>query len=541
MAPYRKYQGKTYPNAKGSVESMERLGRKIFTPSSYQQAIFDHVPALARGKGNNLIIQAVAGSGKTTTLVELLWRLKDEGFQGSAVMLAFSKKDSEELKRRVPEPFEASTLHSFGYKALSSISKRRIEQGNVINLLKDILRIRDNRELTETEKKDNNAKWRFAYYCKKVISLLKNNAVKYNEVTESLVDDIEFFYGLDKPTGSGESVSEVCAQVLKTNSTNNFFIDFDDMIYLPSVLGINPPKVDIVLVDESQDLNKAQIGLLQLMHKANPQTRFIFVGDRAQAIYGFRGALTGSMDWIKQEFDCVELPLSVCYRCARDIVEHAQQVLTSTKIEACQSAPKGRVIEIETPEETFKLIKNNIGKVALLCRKNAELVLTAYKLIRDGIPAIIVGRDIAEGLIELVEKLSKDKDEMDLETFYPILRQWEEKEIASLSRKQGNESKIIETQDKSETLAILWEDCQTVGEVKAKIERLFGDDGDTKGKVQLMTIHRSKGREFSIVGIIRTNPLPVRQDWQREQEANLLYVARTRAQETLFYFSPRPE
>ena len=71
----------------------------------------------------------------------------------------------------------------------------------------------------------------------------------------------------------------------------------------------------------------------------------------------------------------------------------------------------------------------------------------------------------------------------------------------------------------------------------AHIEELFADDA--RGAVILATYHRSKGREWPRVILFEHNERcpsrGARQDWQKEQESNLAYVAFTRAQRVLAF------
>lgn len=53
--------------------------------------------------------------------------------------------------------------------------------------------------------------------------------------------------------------------------------------------------------------------------------RLIAAGDEHQAIYGWRGAHANSMDVLGERFNCLDLPLSITYRCPVAVVEHARQ------------------------------------------------------------------------------------------------------------------------------------------------------------------------------------------------------------------------
>ena len=82
--------------------------------SKYQEEIFNEVE-----KGNsNLVINAVAGSGKTTTIVECCKRLSCE--RDNVKFLAFNKSIVQELESRIGSYADVSTMHAF---ALSIIKK----------------------------------------------------------------------------------------------------------------------------------------------------------------------------------------------------------------------------------------------------------------------------------------------------------------------------------------------------------------------------------------------------------------------------------
>jgi superfamily I DNA/RNA helicase len=85
-----------------------------FTPSPYQQAVFDFIQQ-ARGSA---VVIAVAGSGKTTTIMQALPLIPSSE---SVQLFAFNKAIADELKARIPahcRNIRAATFHSVGYGAL---------------------------------------------------------------------------------------------------------------------------------------------------------------------------------------------------------------------------------------------------------------------------------------------------------------------------------------------------------------------------------------------------------------------------------------
>ena len=91
-----------------------------FKPSPYQQNVFNFI---SNGSGH-AVIEAVAGSGKTTTIVQALEMIPANK---SVLFLAFNKSVVDELKTKVPRHVEVSTYHSTGFRALRfTLRGRRI-------------------------------------------------------------------------------------------------------------------------------------------------------------------------------------------------------------------------------------------------------------------------------------------------------------------------------------------------------------------------------------------------------------------------------
>ena len=63
----------------------------------------------------------------------------------------------------------------------------------------------------------------------------------------------------------------------------------------------------------------------------NEKTRYIFCGDKFQSIYGFAGVNSESINDIIEDFKCVEMPLSICYRCPKSHIKLAQKLVKTIK------------------------------------------------------------------------------------------------------------------------------------------------------------------------------------------------------------------
>jgi DNA helicase-2/ATP-dependent DNA helicase PcrA len=116
--------------------------------------------------------------------------------------------------------------------------------------------------------------------------------------------------------------------VKKQLSSN--FVDFDDMIYMAVRLLLEDnalrrtyqSRFEFVLVDEFQDLNEAQLLLLQFI--GLPENNIFAVGDDDQMIYGFRGADVKHIVEFEKRFPVAATHvLNTNYRSSRMVVRHA--------------------------------------------------------------------------------------------------------------------------------------------------------------------------------------------------------------------------
>lgn len=166
----------------------------------------------------------------------------------------------------------------------------------------------------------------------------------------------------------------------------------------------------------------------------------------------------------------------------------------------------------------------------ILCRNTAPLISFAFSLIQRSIPCRVLGREIGQGLLTLIDKLKPDS----LESLDLKLTSYESKQRARLLAR-FDESGAEAISDKCQCIRIIAESCDTLDQLKTKITSLFTD---SVSGLTLATVHKSKGLEWPLVFILDFDLMPskwARQPWQKVQERNLIYVARTRAQLDLRY------
>lgn len=170
----------------------------------------------------------------------------------------------------------------------------------------------------------------------------------------------------------------------------------------------------------------------------------------------------------------------------------------------------------------------------ILCRVNAPLIETAYTLIARGVPAHIKGRDIAEGMDQLIDKAEREGE---CATVRGLLKNAEEVTRREAQRFMEmpdgrGEMRASAAMDRLACLIAAARECGTVSEVKAKIQKLFDESA---GGVVLGTVHKLKGAEAKRVWILKPELMPhprATQPHEIQGEKNVLYVAITRTKFT---------
>lgn len=491
--------------------------------STYQTAIFNHI----KDSDESAIIEAVAGSGKTTTIVHgsKMLHAKVPGVtsmdnmfdafdtSSDSLFIAFNKHIAEALAARLPSKCVASTLHSLGYSMCRQQLKTKHSDPNKVDKILDKIGIANPYKVRSKEDKDEAKALRYSIVG--VLSIIKSTLCDPRE----LVPICDFY----NTYVHNDQVIPIAYRVLEISNEQTEVVDFDDMFYLPLIHNCKFQPVKCVFVDEEQDMCRAQNEFI-----ARFNSRVIAVGDRRQSIYGFRGADPSAMDWLKTRINAKELPLSICYRCPKSVIRLAQTIVP--QIEAWEDAEEGVVRELN-PEQFH-------GNVAVgdmvLCRYNAPLVEVAFEFIKEGVKATVKGRDIGKNIATFARKFYKAPRNM--EVALGTMKEHYTKETTKPCTFEKRRSLM----DKISVVNIIASKCSYVDEVPTAIESLFSDE---KGDIVLSSIHKAKGEEADCVFIIETEDKRhgTRQEWEEVQEANCRYVAITRAKKELCFVKQEEE
>jgi len=478
--------------------------------SSYQVELFSF---LKNNKGS-VIVNAKAGSGKTTTIIEACNRLSD-GL--SVLFLAFNTSIVNELRERLPSGTNTMTFNSCGWSAWRSYTGRRYIK---INARKTWGIIFDN-----FKKSDQKT---YGSFCAKLVGLAKSVGLTPDSSDHEWFN-LQSHHGLllSSEKASYERGIFLAKRVLSVSiDISDRVCDFDDQLYMPWLRNVGMKKYDVIFVDEVQDTNNVQSGLVERMLNVNG--RVIAVGDSNQAIYGFRGADHNAMNNFSDKFDCHSVPLSISYRCAKSIIEEAKRYVPD--IESYDGSASGKV-EAVTNYSIDTFTTND----AILCRNNAPLISIAYEIISRGKSVNFLGRDIGKGLKALINNMeAKSIDNLSDKLVSWLVRESEKLQAKNQSNKVG----MIEDRVNCIEVFIKYlpESKRTVPDLLSAIDYLFRKKNDG---VTLSSVHKSKGKEWSrvfILGFDKYMPSKyAKMEWMKIQENNLIYVAITRAKHYLGY------
>ena len=479
---------------------------KVFPPTPEQEAIV----TAARSTKHNLLVQALAGASKTSTL-----DLIAKALPGQPILcIAFNKRIAEEMERRLPSHCVCKTLNSIGHSAWGQYLGKRLslnakKMGDLVRNLN--LSIAEREEMRESFGE---------------VVRLASQAKLYGYVPEGKYEEALHLV-------SRETLEEVFAEqefppiawdhldTLVTQSINMAWkgeIDFDDQIYMTTVFKAPLPRFPLVLVDESQDLSP----LNHQMISALVTQRIIAVGDEFQSIYGFRGSVADGMNVLRQRFNMRELHLTVSGRCPKAVIRRAWA--RAPEMKWLDSAIEGWVVdlrEFDEPSWGPDLIPNG---AAVICRNNAPLFSLGLKLLRSGRGVTIRGFDVSKRLVKVMKEFGDY--EMPREILLNHIDSWKRAKLAEGKMDEG----AIE--DRWACLRVFAEATSNLGEAIAHAEALFA----AEGPVELLSGHKSKGLEWDVVFHLDPWRVPskfAKTQEELKQEQNLDYVITTRAKKAL--------
>ena len=274
-----------------------------------------------------LLVLAGAGSGKTSVITrKIAYLIESCGIKAQHIAaVTFTNKASREMKERVSQLLQGgtgrgltvSTFHNLGLNIIRAEYKVAgyktgfsiLDQDDAKNIIKDIM-MRDHNQ-------DDDA----LDMVQSAISNLKN-------------DMLEPEQAIAMATNPQEMMIAQCYSVYQRTLRAYNAVDFDDLIWVPTMLFKNYPevlqrwqnKIRYLLVDEYQDTNTSQYELIKML--LGNRSGLTVVGDDDQSIYAWRGARPENLNLLKVDYPHLKLvKLEQNYRSTGLILNAANKVI----------------------------------------------------------------------------------------------------------------------------------------------------------------------------------------------------------------------
>lgn len=456
-----------------------------FAPTEEQQAALD-----AFAEGNHMVIEAGAGTGKTSTLKLLANSVDDSG-----IYVAYNRAIADDARATFPDNVQCATAHSFAFRAVGKdyehrLNAPRIKPWDFPKMVKIFSPIEAAPMMWLSQMK--------------LGRLVRDGMDRfcYSADPEPKPYHIPYVNGLDDTqmrdlrTQLYPALKRYWEDVQRMDGLMPFK---HDMYLKLWALGEPELPASYILFDEAQDANPV---IADLVLKQNAQ--LIAVGDRCQAIYGWRGAQDAMQDWPA----AVRLVLSQSFRFGPAVAEEANKWL--------------ELLDAPLRLKGFEKIKSVVEPLeepnAILCRTNAEVVARALAAQEsEQTVAIVGGTKEISAFADAAQKLLNGEG-----TNHPdlmLFKTWTE--VQQFVEDEGDASlklfvRAIDTYGVDKVIEIAG---STVSE----------DDAD----VIISTAHKAKGREWRAVRIGNDFQPPKDGESLSDPEMMLAYVAVTRAKKKL--------
>lgn len=501
-------------------------------------------------KGSDwLIINALAGSGKTSTLLSALPIVP----QKSIIVTAFNKRIEEEFRSKIPKSprgsaWATATFHAAGMRIINAnVKGKRLELNK--NATEEL--VTEAIDWIQSYEKNFKVTFPIRRAATKLLRLYKETYAM-PEITVAHARELGLNYGVLEDLGDAE-IDAVAYIVMKAYEmgirlADRTSIDFCDMIWLPVMNQLAcPSRYQAVFVDELQDLSLLQWEMVQRL--VAPGGRFVGVGDIHQAIYGWRGAIGVEIYKTLRDRGAAELPLTTTFRCSHAVVKEAQALVPAIKPGPTALPGSVRREDLDTAVAALVEISPMLDlssdaanwtdtrqTAMVLSRTNAELLRVACLLYRHDVDFDFLG---AEEILTPVKVIVDKLDKTTMRRFVANLETWFRIEIAR-AEKQHAPQLADRLEDYYGILLLMSEFCRSPMEI---VKALTDITARQDAPITLSSVHKAKGLEADVV-FMMIQTFHRHQVWRKEapkqEELNLEYVAITRSRNVLVYVDAEP-
>jgi len=467
----------------------------------------------------NIKINAVAGSGKTTTVIEYA---RTRPVTSKILYLAFNKSVKLEAAKKFADKglnnVKVETAHSLAYRHIVFQSNYKVRgQGYKTNEIAELLNLQGNEEKHTEYVIANHINKFIAYFC---------NSDKQK------VQDLNYLDTVTDPKAKifvSSFYDYIVSQSrLLLSKMDKGEIEITHDFYLKKFQLLNPKlQYDYILFDEGQDASPAMLDVF-FKQKATK----VIVGDTHQQIYGWRFAVNSL-----EKADFKTYHLSTSFRFSQDIANLAMQVLKYKK----------HINENQTIQITGKGNSKEIKTKAVLARTNLGLLLKAIEYVTEKKK---IKHIYFEGNINSYTYADEGASLYDVLNLYNNKKHLiKDKLIKAMKDLDELEDYIEKTEDVQ--LAMMVEIVREYGNkipniIKSIKEKHVDNDDKEKAEMIFSTVHRCKGMEYDAIQLVNDFISEEKLEKLKEnkkaveinatklnEEINLLYVAVTRTKNSI--------
>lgn len=477
----------------------QRTGKLDMVPTPEQQAIIDL--ALTLGKGDVLVIEAGAGTGKTSTDLML-----EQLLPGIGQYTCFSRPLCDKVKTKFKFA-SVRTQHSLAYQAEGKRFAHRLDSPKMRSA--DIARLLGIEDLTvsmgeDAEGKPLTKRLAAAFLAGQVLGAVR----RFCQTADPEISGDHFRYidGIDKPLADGwrsyannelvrNALLPFARKAWADLSDPNGQLPYNADCYV-KLWQLSPNPViaaDYILLDEDQDTAPVMLDMLK-----RQDALLILVGDSAQQIYEWRGAVNAADAFP----DAPRRSLTQSFRFGPAIADVANSILKeipgiTMRLKGLPSIPS-KVAPLAEPR-------------CVLCRTNAVAVGRMLASVAEGKRPHLVGggADVVafvKGALALQQGRATSHPEL------ACFESWGEvQEYAKL--------------DEGEDLKLLVKLIDSFGcqPILGALERM---PREADADIVYCTAHKSKGEEWETVQLAEDFPTLSKSS---PEDLKLIYVAATRA------------
>lgn len=478
-----------------------------FTPTPEQQKAIE---LFATGK--DLVIEAGAGTGKTSTLVHLAKENPDRRMQ----YVAFNKAIVEESKAKMPANVTCNTMHSLAMREEGKKYRHRLQSARMKPM--QIARLLDLDDIMVTIDGVSKKRLSGGYLASHVMRAVQTFCQTADP--EPTRQHFGYIEGIDMPAPDGarrydnnNQVAKHCEQALRKAWADLTNIDgklpYGHHCYLKS-WQLSGPRIyaDVILFDEAQDSSPVMADIIAQQDRSQR----VYVGDTQQQLYAWLGAVNAlaavegaNRTWLTKSF-----------RFGPEVAKRANLVLEWLDAElriTGNTDLHSTVAEVQDPN-------------VILCRTNACAIENVLDQIKLGKRVAVVG-----GARELVDfaKAAKSLQE----------KGWTSHRELACFDNWAEVERYVETDPQGSDLKLMVKLVTDYGP-DVIIRNLDRTCDERSADITISTAHKAKGREWDRVKLAADFPAPKEGEGPADLddgELRLLYVAVTRAQVVLDPFS----